>query len=120
VRLHGIHLIERFAFIETALGDASSLRKGWGVEASRLALAYAMDTLEVHRVEAKVYAYNLLSINALRRNGFELEGVLREARTYDGRRWDVLVFSILNAEMQAQRARDGFSPMSLWRSDAGT
>jgi RimJ/RimL family protein N-acetyltransferase/ABC-type transporter Mla MlaB component len=120
VRLHGIHLIERFAFIETALGDASSLRKGWGVEASRLALAYAMDTLEVHRVEAKVYAYNLLSVNALRRNGFELEGVLREARTYDGRRWDVLVFSILNAEMQAQRARDGFSPMSLWRSDAGT
>jgi len=120
VRLHGIHLVERFAFVETALGDAGSLRKGWGVEASRLALAYAMDTLEVHRVEAKVYAYNVPSINALRRNGFALEGVLREARRYDGRRWDVLVFSILEPEMRAQRARDGFPPMGLWSSDAGT
>jgi len=120
VRLHGIHLVERFAFVETALGDATSLRKGWGVEASRLALAYAMDTLEVHRVEAKVYAYNVLSINALRRNGFQLEGVLREARSYDGRRWDVLVFAILDAEMRVQRARDRFPPMGFWPSDAGT
>jgi RimJ/RimL family protein N-acetyltransferase/ABC-type transporter Mla MlaB component len=118
VRVHGIHLVERFGFVETALGDATALRKGLGVEASRLALAYAMDTLELHRVEAKVYAYNVLSINALRQNGFELEGTLREARTYDGRRWDVLVFSILDPEMRAQRARDHFPSMSLWPVDA--
>jgi RimJ/RimL family protein N-acetyltransferase/ABC-type transporter Mla MlaB component len=118
VRLHGIHLVERFAFVETALGDATALRKGLGVEASRLALAYAMDTLELHRVEAKVYAYNVLSINALRQNGFELEGTLREARTYDGRRWDVLVFSILDPEMRAQRAQDRFPGMRLWPADA--
>lgn len=120
VRLHGIHLVERFAFVETALGDAGSLRKGWGVEATRLALAYAMDALGLHRVEAKVYAYNVLSINALRRNGFLLEGALREARGYDGRRWDVLVFSILEPEMRAQRARDAFPPMSPWPPDADT
>lgn len=118
VRLHGIHLVERFAFVETALGDAGSLRRGWGVEATRLALSYAMDALELHRVEAKVYAYNVLSINALRRNGFALEGALREARGYDGRRWDVLVFSILEPEMRQQRARDAIPPMSPWPSDA--
>jgi RimJ/RimL family protein N-acetyltransferase/anti-anti-sigma regulatory factor len=119
VRLHGIHLVERFAFVETAVGDARSLRGGWGVEATRLALAYAMDTLDLHRVEAKVYAYNVLSMNALRRNGFFLEGALREARGYDGRRWDVLVFSILEPEMRAQRARNGFPSMSPWSSNAG-
>ncbi len=119
VRIHGIHLVERFAFVETALGETTSLRRGWGVEATRLALAYAMDTLDLHRVEAKVYAYNLLSINALRRNGFHLEGTLREARSYDGRRWDVLVYSILESEMRAQRVRDHFAPMGLWQaSDA--
>jgi ribosomal-protein-alanine N-acetyltransferase len=119
VRIHGIHLVERFAFVETALGETTSLRRGWGVEATRLALAYAMDTLDLHRVEAKVYAYNVLSINALRRNGFHLEGTLREARSYDGRRWDVLVYSILESEMRVQRAREHFAPMSLWpASDA--
>ncbi|PYN03145.1 MAG: hypothetical protein DME07_07705 [Candidatus Rokuibacteriota bacterium] len=120
VRIHGIHLVERFAFIETALGETTSLRRGWGVEASRLALAYALDTLELHRVEAKVYAYNILSINALRRNGFHLEGALREARSYDGRRWDVLVYAILESEMRAQRTRENFPPMGLWpHADAG-
>jgi RimJ/RimL family protein N-acetyltransferase/anti-anti-sigma regulatory factor len=119
VRIHGIHLVERFAFVETALGKTTSLRRGWGVEATRLALAYAMDTLDLHRVEAKVYAYNVLSINALRRNGFHLEGALREARSYNGRRWDVLVYAILEAEMRAQRARDHFAPMGLWPADAG-
>jgi len=88
--------------------------RGWGVEATRLALAYAMDTLDPHRVEAKVYAYNVLSINALRRNGFHLEGTLREARIYDGRRWDVLVYSILDSELRTQRTRDNFAPMGLW------
>jgi len=117
VRLYGIHLVERFAFVETALSETTSLRRGWGVEATRLALAYAMDTLDPHRVEAKVYAYNVLSINALRRNGFHLEGTLREARIYDGRRWDVLVYSILESEMRAQRARDHFAPMGLWPAD---
>lgn len=119
VRIHGIHLVERFAFVETAIGETTSLRRGWGVEATRLALAYAMDTLDLHRVEAKVYAYNVLSINALRRNGFHLEGTLREARSYNGRRWNLLVYSILESEMHAQRARDDFAPMGLWPSDAG-
>jgi len=105
---------ERFAFVETVLGETTSLRRGWGVEATRLALAYAMDTLDPHRVEAKVYAYNVLSINALRRNGFHLEGTLREARIYDGRRWDVLVYSIIESELRAQRTRDNFAPMGLW------
>ena len=90
VRLYGVNLLEGFAFLETAVASVHGLRAGWGVEASRLALAYAMDALGTRRVEAKVYAYNVLSVNALRRNGFRLEGRLREARTYADQRWDIL------------------------------
>ena len=118
VRLYGVNLLEGFAFLETAVASVHGLRAGWGVEASRLALAYAMDALEIRRVEAKVYGYNVLSVNALRRNGFKLEGRLREARTYAGQRWDILVFAILEDEMRAQRARDGFPSLGLWEPDA--
>ncbi|MBI2156918.1 MAG: GNAT family N-acetyltransferase [Candidatus Rokubacteria bacterium] len=118
VRFHGVSLGEGFAFLETAVTGVRGLRAGWGVEASRLALAYAMDALEIRRVEAKVYAYNVLSINALRRNGFRLEGRLREARTYGGQRWDILVFAILEGEMRAQRARERFPYMGFWPPDA--
>jgi RimJ/RimL family protein N-acetyltransferase len=118
VRLHNVHLAEGFAFLETAVVQARSLRAGWGITASRLLLAYAMDALGIRRVETKAYAYNVLSINSLKRNGFHEEGVLREARTYEGQRWDILVFGILEREMREQRARDGFPSMGLWGPDA--
>jgi RimJ/RimL family protein N-acetyltransferase len=73
-----------------------------------------MDVLGVRRVEAKAFAYNTLSINALRRNGFEQEGVLRETRLYDGQHWDILVFAILEDAMRRERARDALAPMGLW------
>jgi RimJ/RimL family protein N-acetyltransferase/anti-anti-sigma regulatory factor len=118
VRLYQINLVERFAFLETAVADVRSLRRGWGIAASRLLLSYAMDVLDLQRVEAKVYAYNVLSINSLVRNGFVREGCLRQARDYDGRRWDLLVFGILREEMAAQRRRDGLERIALWPSPA--
>lgn len=114
VRLYDIHLGQQFGFLETAMTTVESLRRGWGIEASRLFLAYALDVLELHRIEAKVYAYNVLSTNSLKRNGFHQEGVLREARVYGGRRWDIGVFSILEHEMRDQRRRENFPTMSLW------
>jgi RimJ/RimL family protein N-acetyltransferase len=117
LRLYEIRLSSGFAFLETAIADPQACRRGWGVEASRLLVAYAMDALELHRVEAKVFHYNTLSINALRRNGFQQEGVLREAHVFDGQRWDLLVFSILKSEMMAQRQeREQFPYMGFWRT----
>jgi RimJ/RimL family protein N-acetyltransferase len=114
VRIYDVHLLEEFAFLETAVADVHAWRKGWGIEASRLLLAYAMDALGIRRVEAKVYAYNRLSMNALARNGFRREGVLRQARTYEGQRWDIVVFSILDDEMLAQRQVESFPHMGFW------
>jgi RimJ/RimL family protein N-acetyltransferase/anti-anti-sigma regulatory factor len=118
VRLYEINLVEGFAFLETAVADPRSLRRGWGIAASRLLLSYAMDVLDLQRVEAKVFGYNTLSINALVRNGFVREGCLRQARDFEGRRWDLLVFGILRDEMAAQRRRDGFERFAVWPSAA--
>lgn len=114
VRLYGICLPQQFGFLETAMASVASVRRAWGIDASRLLLAYACDTLGLERVEAKVYAYNVLSANSLRRNGFKEEGVLRSARMYDGQRWDISVFSILAEEMRAQRACERFPYLGLW------
>jgi RimJ/RimL family protein N-acetyltransferase/ABC-type transporter Mla MlaB component len=114
VRLYSIRLASGLAFLETAVASAHACRRGWGVEASRLLLAYAMDTLGVHRVEAKAFGYNTRSINALNRNNFQQEGVLRDARLCDGRRSDILVFSILEDEMRHQRQREQYPYMGFW------
>lgn len=106
VRLFSINLIHGYGFLETVVADPHATRKGWGVEASRLLLAYAMDHIGIRRVEAKVFAYNQISINALRRNGFRQEGVLREACFSEGKFWDILVFGILKEEMEQERKKD--------------
>jgi RimJ/RimL family protein N-acetyltransferase/anti-anti-sigma regulatory factor len=116
VRLYDIRLADGIGFLETVVATGESLRKGWGVEASRLLLAYAVDVLGMQRVEAKAYSYNVLSANALRRNGFRQEGVLRAAHRYQGQRWDILVFSILADEMGRQRTRERFPYLGFWNA----
>ena len=105
-RLFNIHLLEGYAFLEVMLMDPKALRRGFGVEAGKLISYYGVDVLGLRRIEAKVYEYNSLSANSLRRNGFQQEGVLRKAAYHDGRYWDVLVFGILKDKIEEQRRRD--------------
>jgi RimJ/RimL family protein N-acetyltransferase len=106
VRLFNIHLLEGYAFLETIITDQRALKRGYGVEAGRLISYYGVDVLGLRRIEAKVYEYNVLSINALRRNGFTQEGVLRQAGFQGGRYWDLVIFGILKDEIERQRSRD--------------
>jgi RimJ/RimL family protein N-acetyltransferase len=105
-RLFNIHLLEGYAFLEVMLTDAKAIRRGFGVEAGKLISYYGVDVLGLRRIEAKVYEYNRLSANSLRRNGFRQEGILRKAGYQDGECWDMLVFGILDHEIDQQRKKD--------------
>jgi len=105
-RLFNIHLLEGYAFLEVMLTDAKAIRRGFGVEAGKLISYYGVDVLGLRRIEAKVYEYNRLSANSLRRNGFRQEGILRKAGYQDGQCWDMLVFGILEQEIEQQRKKD--------------
>lgn len=117
VRLYHIDLGQRFAFLETVIAPTRGRRPAWGIEASRLLCGYAVEALGLHRIETKVYADNLLSINALRHHGFTLEGRLREAHEHERQRSDILVFGVLAPEIRAELAGDGFPDMGLWRDE---
>jgi diamine N-acetyltransferase len=108
VRLMNIHQAEGYAGIETIIADLGASRRGIGVQASRLMAYYGVDTIGLRRLEAKAYEYNPLSINTLKRNGFTQEGVLRKAAYRDGRYWDIIVFGILQDEIEEQRRKDRY------------
>lgn len=116
VRLFNIHIPEGYAYIETIVADQKALRRGFGVQASRLISYYGIDVLGLRRIEAKVYEYNSLSVNTLKRNGCVQEGVLRKAAYKDGRYWDVLVFGILKEELEEVRRRDKYLMPSRGKS----
>lgn len=105
-RLFNIHLLEGYGFLEVMLTDQKAIRRGFGVEAGKLISYYGVDVLGLRRIEAKVYEYNRLSANSLRRNGFQQEGLLRKAGYQEGQYWDVLVFGILKDEIDEQRKKD--------------
>jgi len=105
-RLFNIHLLEGYAFLEVMLTASKALRRGFGVEAGKLISYYGVDVLGLRRIEAKVYEYNHLSANSLRRNGFRQEGILRQAGYQDGQCWDMLVFGILKHEIEQHREKD--------------
>ena len=111
VRLFNLHRRDGYAFLETIVADTRALRLGYGIEGSKLIAYWAIDVLKLRRLEAKVYPWNRLSINTMKRRGWKLEGVLRDAVFHEGDYRDLLVFGILAHEIEANKADDDWTPV---------
>jgi RimJ/RimL family protein N-acetyltransferase len=111
VRLFNLHRRDGYAFLETIVADTRALRLGYGIEGSKLIAYWAIDVLKLRRLEAKVYPWNRLSINTMKRRGWKLEGVLRDAVFHEGDYRDLLVFGILAHEIAANKADDDWTPV---------
>lgn len=104
-----IDWLNRVAETGTLIGTKDRWGQGYGTESKELLLAYGFDTLDLHRIESRVIAYNARSAGHLLRTGFVDEGRDRQAVFRDGRRWDVLRYGLLAEEWRARRA-SGESP----------
>jgi RimJ/RimL family protein N-acetyltransferase len=78
--------------------------RGYAAEALAAVLAFAFDTLALHRVEADVDPRNARSIRALERAGFEREGYLRERYHVGGELQDAVLYGLLRPHWAARRA----------------
>lgn len=72
--------------------------KGYGTEAVALMENFAFETLNLHKLHARVVAPNIGSVRALEKNGFELEGRFRDYYFIDGAYYDGLFFGKLQSE----------------------
>ncbi|MFD0773789.1 GNAT family N-acetyltransferase [Streptomonospora algeriensis] len=87
-----------------ALSAIEFTGQGLGKEATRLVLDYAFDRVRLHRVWLHVYAFNMRAIAVYRSCGFTVEGRLRDALLWDGRRHDALIMAMLESDFR--RAAD--------------
>ncbi len=75
-------------------------------EAKYLLLKFAFEALEIHRVQTRVDVMNVRSRRAVEKLGFVEEGVLRGYLLHeDGRPRDMRMFSLLQGEWPALKAR---------------
>ena len=74
---------------------------GYGTAASRLLTTYAFEELRMHRVMARVFAFNEGSKRIWEKLGFEREGTHREAAFTGGEYVDVLFYGVLEDEWES-------------------
>jgi RimJ/RimL family protein N-acetyltransferase len=68
---------------------------GYASEAVAEIVRFGFAELGVHRIAAWLVADNAASARVLEKNGFHLEGRLRDKEMYKGRYWDVLMYARL-------------------------
>jgi len=69
--------------------------KGYGSEAVRLMNNFAFEYLKLHKLHARVVNANIGSIRVLERNGFVLEGCLKDYHYVEDAYYDSLLFGKL-------------------------
>jgi RimJ/RimL family protein N-acetyltransferase len=77
------------------------LGRGYGTDATRLAVRYGFREMNLHRIQLTVLAFNERGRAAYRRAGFREEGRRRDAVFHDGSYRDEVLMSVLSTDPPA-------------------
>jgi RimJ/RimL family protein N-acetyltransferase len=80
------------------IGEEKWQEKGYATDALQLLLKYGFNELRLHRIYAIIFEYNEASVKLFDKNGFKFEGRHKEARFWDGKFHDELVYGIVDHE----------------------
>lgn len=105
VVLNDISWHNRCANFRIALYYERYLGKGYGTQATQLILQYGFESLDLHRIELEVYAFNPRAAHVYEKVGFLREGVRRDALLWEGVYCDAILMAMLKADYEkAQEA----------------
>jgi len=89
-------------WIRLGIGAEADRRKGYGSQALEMLLRFAFAELNMYRVTTPLQEYNEAGIALLKKFGFVEEVRRRQSLDRDGRRWDLIVFGLLQDEWREQ------------------
>jgi RimJ/RimL family protein N-acetyltransferase len=87
------HKTAEFGFL---IGEMKWWGQGIGTETAKKIIQYGFKTLKYHRIGAVSAAYNVRSLNALQKAGFQIEGVRKGYVWRDGEYHDQIMMSVLD------------------------
>jgi RimJ/RimL family protein N-acetyltransferase len=93
-----IQFVHRAADVGVRIGAEAERGKGYGKRALTLALNFAWNHLNLHRVSLTVFAHNTRAIAAYRAVGFSQEGLLKDAAYIDGEWVDVVPMAVVRPQ----------------------
>ena len=98
LELDGISYNNGTSWISIAIGDSKNWGKGYGTEAMNLALDFAFNELNLHKLQLTVFEYNLAAIRLYENLGFKREGSYRDYIYRDSKRFDMYLYGMLKSE----------------------
>ena len=96
--LHAIDWKNRVAEVGITIGENENQSKGYGTEAMLLLLDYGFNTVNLNRIQLRVYEFNSRAISSYNKIGFVKEGLMRQAIFINGEYHDIIFMSILKEE----------------------
>lgn len=93
------------ASVQLGIGDPEQRGKGYGREALDLLVRYAFAELNLLYLIASVPEYNPVAVHLFQGAGFTERACQRQALYRDGRRWDLLIYGLLNDEWSEDNGR---------------
>jgi len=97
------NLVHGDAWFYIVVADRDYWSKGYGTDATRLALQYGFIELNLRRVTLGLHSYNERALKTYLKTGFKLEGRIRGDGLRDGVRFDGLYMGILREEWLASQ-----------------
>ena len=95
------------ALYHITLGEKDTWGHGYGTEATELMLEHAFGELGLHRIALSVFEFNERAVRSYLKVGFAVEGRARDAIWRDGRYWDEISMSVLDADWRRRRSGHG-------------
>ena len=96
--LFRIDYVSRAAIFYIAIYNPVYWSKGYGKQATQLMLQYSFDILNLNRIQLHVSVENIKGVKAYEKNGFKIEGTLREAMYHNNKYVDFYVMGILRSD----------------------
>jgi RimJ/RimL family protein N-acetyltransferase len=84
--------------------------RGYGSEVTRLVVDYALDQVGLHRLSLEVFEHNPRARRVYEKCGFVVEGRLRDALLWEGRRHTALVMAVLRTDFRPDGSLYGTPP----------
>lgn len=98
LRLHTVHQWDARASLAIGILDPACLGKGIGTRALHIIAGHAFGALSLHRLSARVLAYNARAVAAYGKVGFVEEGREREASNVAGVWYDDIVMGLIKPD----------------------
>jgi RimJ/RimL family protein N-acetyltransferase len=95
---HTVDWVSRQAELGLFIGNGDFRGSGFGTDVVRTLVRWAFRTLNLNRVQLRVYEDNAPAIRCYEKCGFRLEGRQRQSRFQDGRYLDTLLMAVLRDE----------------------